>query len=183
METEVKVKAKPSELSAFFNKSEESYYVKYYNVKDKEEVARVRQGLDEEVTYTVLMRHKEGIKLKTQVIYPNLRDLEKDLNKKAKPKEEDKIKILSGITVIRQNITYPLYGNKHVTPYGDLVIDGEIGKKICKIKQDNYNDYITYNRNRYYVKNIGRYMSANFIVDEGKTKEYYESKGYIKVII
>lgn len=161
--------------SFFSNDNKDDYIVKMFDVKDN------RGSLDSICTYTMLIRHPNNVKLKTKKIYENLEEVKKDLSREVKM--ERKSIILGSIEIIGQDITYPLYGNKHSRPYGKLVVNGEIGKKICVIKEDSYLDYITYNRKRYYVKNNGRYMSANYVVDIGKTKEYYNSKGYNEVIV
>lgn len=63
------------------------------------------------------------------------------------------------------NYTIPLYGNKRVSPYGDLVIsDGEI-TKTAKIKEeDDGKQFVTFKRKRFYVYNAGRLYSPEFVI-------------------
>lgn len=170
METQVIVKASKKEIENLFNDANLPYMIKYYEVnKDTNDI-------------TVLIRHAENTRVRKKK-FDNIKDMDKAF-RSSQNKKEPKSLILGSIYITGQNITYPLYGNKHVTPYGTLVIDGEIGKKVCRIQEDNnYYNYITYNRKRYYVTNIGHYMAANFVLDKHKTKDYYYERGYQEVII
>lgn len=66
--------------------------------------------------------------------------------------------------------TIPLYGNRRCLPYGNLHVNGSIGKKICPIKDGNasvdYRQFITYNRRRYYVKNAGELHYPYYVFAE-----------------
>lgn len=169
METQVTVTASKKEIEELFNDRNIPYLIKYYEVNK-----------DNPSDMTVIIRHADNVRVRKKK-FDSLKDLDKAFRKKG----EDKSLLLDSITIVGQNITYPLYENKHVTAYGTLVVDGKIGKKVCRIQKEanTYKNYITYNRKRYYVKNIGRYMTANFVVDEHNTKDYYYSKGYQEVII
>ena len=64
--------------------------------------------------------------------------------------------------------TIPTFGNRHIMPYGKLLVtDGET-TKVCSTKGDLYTDvcthpacsaysrqYITFKRKRYYVNRVG----------------------------
>lgn len=169
METIVTVTASTKEIEELFNDRDLPYLIKCYAV-----------NIDNPSDMTVLIRHADNLRVRKKK-FASIKDLDKAFRKEGK----DKSLTLDSIAIVGQNITYPLYGNKHATAYGTLVIDGKIGKKVCRIQEeaDTYKNYIIYNRKRYYVKNIGRYMAANFVVDEHNTKDYYYSKGYQKVII
>lgn len=171
METQVIVTASKKEIEDLFNDVNLPYLIKYYEVNK-----------DNPNDITVVIRHAENVRVRKKK-FDNIKAMDKAFRKEGK----DLSMLLDSISIIGQNITYPMYGNKHATAYGTLVIDGKIGKKVCRIQEDNeynnYSNYITYNRKRYYVKNIGRYMAANFVIDEHKTKDYYYSKGYQEVII
>lgn len=168
METQVTVTASKKEIEELFNDVNLPYLIKYYEVNK-----------DTPNDITVIIRHAETVRVRKKK-FDNIKDMDKAFRKDT----GERFLTLNSISIIGQNITYPLYGNKHATAYGTLVIDGKIGKKVCRIQEDNeYSDYITYNRKRYYVKNIGRYMAANFVIDENKTKDYYYSKGYQKVFM
>lgn len=59
--------------------------------------------------------------------------------------------------------TIPYYGNRHIIPYGKLLVsDGET-EKICKTKGDTEFEhglqYITFKRKRYLVVNCGSMYS------------------------
>lgn len=62
------------------------------------------------------------------------------------------------------NWIVPYFGNVHIMPYGTLrVTNGEV-TKICKTKGDKNTDvlgyqYITFQRKRYKVINVGRLYS------------------------
>lgn len=169
METIVTVTASTKEIEELCNDRDLPYLIKCYAV-----------NIDNPSDMTVLIRHADNLRVRKKK-FASIKDLDKSFRREGK----DKSLILDSIAIVGQNITYPLYGNKHATEYGTLVIDGKIGKKVCRIQEeaDTYKNYITYNRKRYYVKNIGRYMAANFVVDEHNTKDYYYSKGYQEVII
>lgn len=63
-----------------------------------------------------------------------------------------------------KNYTIPQYGNNRILPYGDLTVtDGE-NRKTCKIQDDGANQYITFNRKRYYVRNAGTLYSPKFVI-------------------
>lgn len=167
METQVTVTASKEDIEELFNDRDLPYLIKYYEVNK-----------DNTSDMTVIIRHADNLRVRKKKF-----DSIKDLDKAFRKKGEDKSLLLDSIAIVGQNITYPMFGNKHATAYGTLVVDGKIGKKVCRIQEEGYNNYITYNRKRYYVKNIGRYMAANFVVDEHNTKDYYYSKGYQEVII
>lgn len=167
METQVTVTASKKEIEELFNDINLPYLIKYYEVNK-----------DNPSDMTVIIRHAENVRVRKKK-FDSIKALDKAFRKEGK----DLYMLLDSIAIVGQNITYPLYGNKHATEYGTLVVDGKIGKKVCRIQEetDTYKKYITYNRKRYYVKNIGRYMAANFVVDEHSTKDYYYSKGYQEV--
>ena len=57
--------------------------------------------------------------------------------------------------------TIPYFGNKHIMPYGTLLVTDGKTEKACKTKGDLYTDsegyqYITFQRKRYEVINRGR---------------------------
>lgn len=62
--------------------------------------------------------------------------------------------------------TIPYCGNNRFLPYGKLLVNNGTERKICKIKDcKNYmKQYITFNRKKYYVKNIGTLYSPKYIV-------------------
>lgn len=63
-----------------------------------------------------------------------------------------------------RNYTIPLYGNKRIFPYGDLIVtDGE-HKKVVRILEDGSKQYITFKRKRYYVRNAGGCYSPKFVI-------------------
>ena len=167
METQVTVTASKKEIEELFNDVNLPYLIKYYEVNK-----------DNPSDMIVIIRHAENVRVRKKK-FDSIKALDKAFRKEGK----DLYMLLDSISIVGQNITYPLYGNKHATAYGTLVIDGKIGKKVCRIQEEanTYNNYITYNRKRYYVKDIGRYMAANFVVDEHNTKDYYYSRGYQEV--
>lgn len=169
METQVIVTASKKEIEDLFNDVNLPYLIKYYEVNK-----------DNPNDITVLIRHAETVRVRKKK-FDNIKAMDKAFRKDT----GEKFLTLDSISIIGQNITYPMYGNRHATEYGTLVIDGKIGKKVCRIQEETntYKNYITYNRKRYYVKNIGRYMAANFVIDEHKTKDYYYEKGYQKVFM
>ena len=169
METQVKVTAIQKEIEELISDRDLPYLIKCYAV-----------NIDNPSEMTVLIRHAENLRIRKKK-FDSIKALDKAFRKEGR----DQSMTLDSIAIVGQDITYPLYGNKHATAYGTLVVDGKIGKKVCRIQEetDTYKNYITYNRKRYYVKNIGRYMAANFVVYEHNTKDYYYSKGYQEVII
>ena len=59
------------------------------------------------------------------------------------------------------NWTIPYFGNKHIMPYGTLLVTDGTEEKVCKTKGDLEYDnsdyqYITFQRKRYRVVNKGR---------------------------
>ena len=63
-----------------------------------------------------------------------------------------------------KNYTVPYCGNKRRFSYGDLVVsDGEI-RKTVKIQEEGVNQYVTFNRKRYYVRNAGTLYSPKFVI-------------------
>lgn len=75
--------------------------------------------------------------------------------------------------ILQASITYPMYGNKHNYPYGKLYVTDGTDSKWVELKEDSYKgNYITFNRKRYYVKDIGRYAMPKFVLDVEKTKSY-----------
>lgn len=63
-----------------------------------------------------------------------------------------------------KNYIVPFYGNKRILPYGDLVISDGESRKTVKIKDDGEKQYITFNRKKYYVRNIGSLYSPKFVI-------------------
>lgn len=60
--------------------------------------------------------------------------------------------------------TIPYFGNKHFLPYGVIQVSDGVTTKNCKTQGDKWGDtagyqYITFNRKRYMVTNIGRLHS------------------------
>ena len=66
-----------------------------------------------------------------------------------------------------KNYTIPYYGNKRSMPYGDLVVSDGKNRKTCKILDDGEKQYITFNRKRYYVRNVGSLYSPQFVIERG----------------
>lgn len=66
------------------------------------------------------------------------------------------------------NYTIPLYGNERILPYGTLrVYDDIIGnRKDVQIKEEGSKQYFTFNRKRYYVRNIGTLHFPKFEIVE-----------------
>lgn len=61
------------------------------------------------------------------------------------------------------NYTIPLFGNRRIFPYGKLLVSNGTTERIKPIKDDGGQQYITFNRKRYYVNNIGSLYSPNFV--------------------
>ena len=64
-----------------------------------------------------------------------------------------------------ENYIIPMYGNKRNLPYGDLIITDGMTSGKAKIKEDSKGQYITFNRKRYYVSNVGRLYSPKFVFE------------------
>lgn len=62
------------------------------------------------------------------------------------------------------NYTIPLFGNKRIFPYGDLIVSDDKNQKTCKIKDEGANQYFTFNRKRYYVRNARSLYSPRFVI-------------------
>lgn len=77
------------------------------------------------------------------------------------------------LQILQASITYPMYGNKHNYPYGKLYVTDGVIRKWVELKEDSIRgNYITLNRKRYYVQDIGRYAMPKFVLDIEKTKSY-----------
>jgi len=65
------------------------------------------------------------------------------------------------IQIVRQDITLPLYGNKHIFPYGQIsLVDDQNPAQAAKwvrIKYDGIYPYVTFNRKRIYLENVNRF--------------------------
>ena len=158
--------------------------IKSYEVAEKSNIdvgslppKELKAWEDADRLWYVRIRDNDANKLSEKATYKGIESVIKALNK-AVP--ERNYRDIHEIKIIQQNITYPMYGNKRVTPYGKLRVVLGIETKWVDIKLDEtkgyfqYSDYFTFNRKRYYVKNIGGYMSANFVIDEEKTIAYRE---------
>lgn len=68
------------------------------------------------------------------------------------------------------NWTIPYYGNRHIIPYGKLLISDGVDEKLCKTKGDTEFDigpqYITFKRKRYEVVNKGTMYNPNLILKD-----------------
>lgn len=82
------------------------------------------------------------------------------------------VKNINGIILYRAlrivkliDYTIPLYDNKRINPYGKLMVtDDELGK-IVDIKIDeNFNNYFTFKRKRYYIENIGSLYYPKYVI-------------------
>lgn len=63
-----------------------------------------------------------------------------------------------------KNYTIPYCGNKRILPYGDLVVSDGENKKTVKIQDEGAEQYITFNRKRYYIRNAGNLYSPKFVI-------------------
>lgn len=178
METSIKLKATRLEFEDFLeHESLYPFYFKYYEV-DKDSIANFRnKGYKGDLLFDVLIRHPEATRIAKNKTY-TIDGMIKSLSKKAVVKEPI-VKTLENLNITKQYITYPMHGNRHSQPYGSLRVENSQGNwKTVDIKEDGYKQYITFNRLRYYVKNTGRYMSANFVLDKEETNRYYADKGF-----
>ena len=62
-----------------------------------------------------------------------------------------------------QDYTVPMFGSVRSMPYGKLYVTDGNEKKLCVIKEEGYLQYITFNRRRYYVKNVGCLYAPEFV--------------------
>ncbi len=64
----------------------------------------------------------------------------------------------------------PYFGNRHIIPYGKLLVSDGVDKKICKTKGDTEFErgpqYITFKRKRYRVVNEGTRHNPNLILKD-----------------
>lgn len=58
--------------------------------------------------------------------------------------------------------TIPFFGNRRCLPYGKMLISGGGKKKVCEIREDGVDQYIIFNRKRYYIQNNGSLYSPCF---------------------
>lgn len=178
MENSIKLQATRDEFADFIEREDKYDFIfKYYEV-ERQDLEKFRdKSYKGNITFDVLVRHSEDTRLVNNKTY-TFESMIEALEKKHSPKTPT-VKELEILRVTKQDITYPLYGNKHSMPYGNLLIENLSGeRKWCRIKEDSFRQFITFNRKRYYVHDIGRYMSANFEIDKNATTSYYENKGF-----
>lgn len=79
-----------------------------------------------------------------------------------------------------RNYTIPLYGNKRIFPYADLLVSDGVTEKLRPIKDDGAKQYITFNRKRHYIKNIGSLYAPNYVFTEQESvKQDIESMDFV----
>lgn len=65
--------------------------------------------------------------------------------------------------------TIPMYGNKRNTPYGKMLVEHEGEQKVVPFGDFDMStglSYITFNRKRYYFRNVGSLYSPKFVFEE-----------------
>lgn len=170
----------------------QTFCIKMYSIADKTKDTKnlsedaVRICVETVHKWNVMLRADVANKLSSKKIYKGVNAVNEELQhirlRIAKNRDVCNDSDILNLKIINSKITYPMYGNKHCLPYGSLyVTDGKLYKYV-DLKEDyingNFNgNYITLNRKRYYVKDIGSYMAVKFIVDVEKTKEYRDRRG------
>lgn len=56
----------------------------------------------------------------------------------------------------------PYFGNRRSLPYGKLIVSNGSHEKICPIMEDSYGQYVTFGRERRYLRNAGSLYSPVF---------------------
>jgi|GEM_PF-6713053 len=71
-----------------------------------------------------------------------------------------------------KSYTIPMYGNSRLMPYGTLEVEMNGKRYFVDIKEEGAEQYVTVNRKRYYIINIGGHHNPNFILKD----DYEEMK-------
>ena len=151
MESEVRIKATINDIYHEFKTN------KLFSIKRYSPLEKIPDNVDENndiFVFDVLIRHEELPKNLTKTTY-TLKGLEKAiLRLRNTSYDVPKVRILGVV-----DYTIPMCGNKRCLPYGKLKVTDGITTKIVPIKDGDsivdYKQYITFNRKRYYIRNIG----------------------------
>jgi len=160
MESDIKIKATVNEIYNAFNNSD------LYSIRFYEPIQPMPEKYDDNkdiFIFNAIVRHEELPKHLTKTVY-TLKGLEKAiLRLRNSSYEVPKVNIIGLL-----DYTIPMFGNRRCMPYGKLKVTDGVETKIVPIKDGDasvgYQQYFTFNRKRYYIRNDGSLHAPRYVV-------------------